>query len=875
MMPPIFCPTCDDLILDQPACTTCGWRRPFAASDAGKEIWRIELEHKLPRAQGSAAIAGRRYCVSAEDGTIVALDLATGEVAWAQPIDATRSRHTLASDGERLLISSVDIQAIPTPGTPLLALDTASGATLWQYPTTAHSLSAAAIDGGTAYFTSSDGQIHAVDTSTGQPRWTAKHRAWGAEAPSAAGGVVCAGGRDTILIGYAAEDGGQLWRFGAEGMFAGPLRIVGGCVYACCWNGCLYALDAGTGRLRWQLKPERGEGVSSVPVIAGGTVFIGSRVYQDVAARAGNGYALLALRAEDGSELWRFETTRHITAPPAVAGNLVLFGADDGTFYALDATNGEECWQLKLDARVVTPPQIAGDALYIGTRGGVIYAIRWRAQPAEVLEDPEVYQQRGEPEQAAIAYALRGDLGMAAAIYAHQLAQPRHAAQLYEHATQYEEAARLWEQAGEPRRARDLYHKAGRMLEVARLLADAGELLQAARLYEEQAELGHAAALYEQAGDRGKAAELYHNAGQIEQAQRIWQSLGEWERLTDALIEDRQFAAAADLLAQHDQIERAAELYERAEQLAPAMELRIALQHWERVAHLAAQIGNALNEAIAHEHLGNTLAAAQAYERAAEQACAADPMAEEQAATLYEQAAQLYDAVLADEDMARCRQLVKQLRRLPEISVSGGAHGSFIEEQWNTLSLLVKNIGYGPAIQITIAFDDDFDIEGNQIIARLLPGKSSSLEIYLRPQHGHYGAKVPFKITVTFEDRNGGQYATTQRMPLRVLPKGSPAEPQTPLEIDIRSEGLPEVTTSANASGASLEDIEHQQGLLRIHRRNLAHYLEQQARFGEALVPVNIVNGIEEEQANIGRIKSILRGWGITITDHPNDAPAS
>jgi outer membrane protein assembly factor BamB/tetratricopeptide (TPR) repeat protein len=872
-MPPIFCPTCDTLVLDQPACPTCGWRRPRAAVDAGKEIWRMELEHKLPRAQGSAAIAGGRYCVSAEDGAIVALDAETGQVVWEQALNA-HHRHALATDTQRILVSPVDIQAIPVAGTTFLALDTASGATLWQYPTAAHSLSAAAIDGTTAYFTSSDGQIHAVDVATGQPRWAARHGVWAADAPAAAGGIVCAGGRDTTLIGYAAEDGAQLWRFGAEGLFAGPLRVVDGGVYACCWDGCLYALER-TGRLRWRLKPERGEGISSAPAVAGDRVFIGSRVYQDVAARAGNGYALLALRAEDGSELWRFETTRHITAPPAVAGNLVLFGADDGTFYALDATKGEECWQLKLDARVVTPPQIAGDVLYIGTRGGVIYAIRWRAQPAETLEDPQVYQQRGQPEQAAVAYALRGDLEAAAAIYERDLAQPRRAAQLYEHAGQYEPAARLWEQAGEPRRARDLYQEARRFLDVARLLADAGELLQAARLYEEQAEFGRAAALYEQAGDRGKAAELYHNAGQIEQAQRIWQSLGEWERLTDALIEDRQFAAAADLLAQHDQIERAAELYERAEQLAPALELRIALQHWERVADLAARIGDALNEAIAHEHLGNTLAAAQAYERAAEQARSADPTAEEHAATLYEQAAQLYDAVLADEDMARCRQLVKQLRRLPEISVSGGAQGSFVEHEWNTLNLLVKNTGYGPAFQITIAFDDDYDIEGSPVIARLLPGRSSSLEIYLRPQHGHYGPKVPFKITVTFEDRNGGQYATTQRMPLRVLPKGSAAEPQTPLEIDIRSEGLPEVTTSANTGGASLEDIEHQQALLRIHRRNLAHYLEQQARFGEALVPVNIVNGIEEEQANIGRIKAILRGWGVTVEDHPNDTLTS
>jgi len=35
-MPPIFCPTCDTLILDAPACPACGWQRPRAAVEAGK-----------------------------------------------------------------------------------------------------------------------------------------------------------------------------------------------------------------------------------------------------------------------------------------------------------------------------------------------------------------------------------------------------------------------------------------------------------------------------------------------------------------------------------------------------------------------------------------------------------------------------------------------------------------------------------------------------------------------------------------------------------------------------------------------------------------------------------------------------------------------
>jgi hypothetical protein len=74
---------------------------------------------------------------------------------------------------------------------------------------------------------------------------------------------------------------------------------------------------------------------------------------------------------------------------------------------------------------------------------------------------------------------------------------------------------------------------------------------------------------------------------------------------------------------------------------------------------------------------------------------------------------------------------------------------------------------------------------------------------------------------------------------------------------------------------ASQEEIDQQQERLSLHRRNLAYYLSQQTQLGPAQTPVGTVNGIRDERANIKRIKGILRGWGQTVGDHPDDeAPA-
>jgi hypothetical protein len=68
------------------------------------------------------------------------------------------------------------------------------------------------------------------------------------------------------------------------------------------------------------------------------------------------------------------------------------------------------------------------------------------------------------------------------------------------------------------------------------------------------------------------------------------------------------------------------------------------------------------------------------------------------------------------------------------------------------------------------------------------------------------------------------------------------------------------------------DDIAHQQELLRINRCNLALYLQQRDLQGAAFVTPAIASGIVEARANIARIKGILRGAGVAVEDHPDDA---
>src|SRR5262245_34285875 len=132
-MPRIFCPQCNELILDQPTCPACGWRRPPALG-AGAEVWRVELGYRLSKPRCYPVVAAGRYCLGAEDGAVVALDIESGRTAWERSLNDGSTIHALATDGERLFVGAADTRPIPMPGKSFLALDARTGTPIWQYP---------------------------------------------------------------------------------------------------------------------------------------------------------------------------------------------------------------------------------------------------------------------------------------------------------------------------------------------------------------------------------------------------------------------------------------------------------------------------------------------------------------------------------------------------------------------------------------------------------------------------------------------------------------------------------------------------------------------------------------------------------------------
>ena len=90
-----------------------------------------------------------------------------------------------------------------------------------------------------------------------------------------------------------------------------------------------------------------------------------------------SGLAWTGRCALDGvrGERWALQTEGPIRSSPAVAGEQVLVGSDDGALYAVDRRSGALRWRTPLDSPVTGSPVVDGDRVFVTTAGNRLWAL--------------------------------------------------------------------------------------------------------------------------------------------------------------------------------------------------------------------------------------------------------------------------------------------------------------------------------------------------------------------------------------------------------------------------------------------------------------------------------------------------------------------
>jgi len=305
---------------------------------SGKLKWKFKAAGPV---SSSPAIYKDTVFIEAGDAAFHAVDASTGRAKWTvktgPPIPADPK---LMSSGKWEFehaspVIAGDTVYFGSADGSLYALDPATGHEKWKCKTGSRIRAAAAVADGVVYLPSMDGNLYALDSATGTQKW--KFKTAGNQyfplgevqsSPAVGDGLVYFGSRDSGLYALKTADGTLAWKKDMENaswVIGGPALYQGMVIIGTSDEQNIKAYDAKTGELKWKAVSPSPANFLASPIIAGSNVYLGD-FYG----------TMLWLDAATGKLRGAFITEGRIVASAVVKDGVLYFGGEDEVFYAVE-----------------------------------------------------------------------------------------------------------------------------------------------------------------------------------------------------------------------------------------------------------------------------------------------------------------------------------------------------------------------------------------------------------------------------------------------------------------------------------------------------------------------------------------------------------
>ena len=330
-----------------------------------------------------AVVDGKLYAAGV-DGTVSALDAATGKTLWSKHLgkrhgfiwhhgnNSTQWAGGPASDGKLLVVGSLE--------GAVQAFDATTGDERWNSQLSSEVIAAPTIVDNFVVVRTNNGLVYGLDITDGSRKWTYDRSTVtllslrGNASPQVAEGLVFSGADNGKVVAITLADGKMAWEqtlSTGEGRTEieriqdvdGPLSVVDGVVYASGYHGQVAALVAQSGRPLWThvLSSYTGVGVAPTQIFV---VDTDSTVW--------------ALDLRTGASNWKQEALKYRWLSPAMPiGDYAVVGDLEGFVHVLDGSDGKIVGRARLSKHAIqAKPVVVNDTVYIEDIDGAVGA--WR-----------------------------------------------------------------------------------------------------------------------------------------------------------------------------------------------------------------------------------------------------------------------------------------------------------------------------------------------------------------------------------------------------------------------------------------------------------------------------------------------------------------
>ncbi len=313
----------------------------------------------------SIQVQGETVLLAATDGTVVALNAASGAEQWRASAGAALSAG-VGSDGK--------LAAVVTRSNELVALS--QGRVAWRQRLATQGFTAPLVAGERVFVLAADRSVSAFDGATGRRLWT-QQRAGEPLVLSQAGVLLAVGdtlvaGQGGRLVGFNPLNGSVRWEApvgvsrGTNDVerlvdLAGGASRVGNSVCVRAFQNAVGCVDASRGTVAWSRPANGFTGLHGDAGEVYGTEADGK---------------VLAWNRESGERAWsadRLLLNRGLTAP-LVLGRSLAIGDSFGYVHLLSRENGQLVNRLSTDdSAIAATPALAGNTLVVVTRKGAVH----------------------------------------------------------------------------------------------------------------------------------------------------------------------------------------------------------------------------------------------------------------------------------------------------------------------------------------------------------------------------------------------------------------------------------------------------------------------------------------------------------------------
>lgn len=353
------------------------------------QVWSTEIgrgnSRRLNITADPVAANGRVFTMDATAG-VRATELASGAAIWGVDLQPGFDRGGAVSGGGLAL--GEGRLYVTTGFGELIAMDPATGGVAWRQRLEA-GIGAPTIDGGVVYIVSRNNQAWAVDAATGQLIWNVPANNTGAvlaggAAPAVTSRIVAFPFGSGEIGGILRRSGAALWTTSVVGGRDGAAYaninditsdpvIANGLIYAGNQSGRVVAIDPARGTRLWTAD----EGAYSPMLVTGSDLFFVSDRNE-----------LIRLEASSGARVWGIELPLYVADRerrrravfthfgPILAGGRLVVASGDGNVRFFSPESGALVGAVELRQGAAAHPIVVNDMLLVVTEDGRLTAFR-------------------------------------------------------------------------------------------------------------------------------------------------------------------------------------------------------------------------------------------------------------------------------------------------------------------------------------------------------------------------------------------------------------------------------------------------------------------------------------------------------------------